>query len=354
MSSSEVLEQIRLSRPSAPTELRQRVRTLAATEQQPSRLAQLGRLRPRRLALVAGPAFAVLAVATAGAIGLARSGSENGAQAVAREATRTQPLQAHGQAATPQTDSAAPSGGAESSAKLAPAPPPSAGRLQRYEASLRLRVESADDLSDATQKALRLTQQLGGFVVSLQTNVPEQGTSGASLVVRVPRERVQQAIVGLSQLGTILSQQVSVEDLQQQVDEITDRIAELTADIARIQQQLRKPNLPLETRSRLSARLASDRRELRELRTSRAQTTREGELATVSLALTTEERSEVAPTPNRFDRGLDRAGDVLAWEAAALLLLLVAVGPVAVLALLLWLGARVVRRRADDRLLERA
>jgi hypothetical protein len=356
MSSSEVLEQIRLSRPSAPTELRQRVRSLAATEQ-PSRPAPFARLRLRRLAVVAAPAFAVLAVGTAGVIGLARSGSTpSDTSAAGGDATR---LQYSGTATTGTAEDAGPLNATAPSAKTTlqaspGAPAPSPGRIQRYEASLRLRVKNADDLSDATQRALRLTQQLGGFVVSLQTSVPEQGTSGADLVVRVPRDRVQQAIVGFSQLGTILSQQVRVEDLQQQVDAMSDRIAALTGEIARIQQQLRNPNLPLETRSRLSARLAADRRELRELRASRAQTTREGELATVSLGLTTAERSEVTPAPGRFDRGLDRAGEVLAWEAAAVLLLLVAVGPVALVALLLWLAARLVRRRADERLLERA
>jgi hypothetical protein len=135
---------------------------------------------------------------------------------------------------------------------------------------------------------------------------------------------------------------------------MTDRIATLTAEIARIQQQLRNPNLPLETRSRLSARLAADRRELRELRAARAQTTREGELATVSLSLTTEESGTAAPAPGRIDRALDKAAEVLAWEAAALLLFLVAVGPFVLLGALIWLALRVAHRRADDRLLERA
>jgi len=349
MSSSELLEQIRLSRPTAPADLRQRVRRLEV-EDRPSRLAPLTslRVRPRRL-LVVVPAAALVAIAAAGAIGIARSGHDDTLTAAGRRATLTQPF---AQESSPQADSATtPS---RAAGKAVPVPAPNLGRLQRYEASLRLRVDNADDLSDATQRALRLTQQLGGFVVSLQTNVPERGTSGADLVVRVPRERVQQAIVGFSQLGTILSQQVTVEDLQLQVDAMTDRIAVLTAEIGRIERQLKNPNLPLETRARLSARLAADRRERRELLAGRQQTTREGELATVSLALTTEERSEVAPAPSRIDRALDRAGEVLAWEAAAVLLVLVAVGPLVVLGVLFWLAARLARRRADERLLERA
>jgi Domain of unknown function (DUF4349) len=234
-------------------------------------------------------------------------------------------------------------------------PTPTPGRLERYHASLRLRVENTDALSDATQRAVRLTRELGGYVVTLQSSVPEQGTGGAEIVVRVPRLRVQQAIAGFMELGTILAQNVQVEDLQRQVDEQTERIAVLTAEIARIERQLRNPDLPLETRSRLSARLAADRRELRELRDVRAQTTREGQLATVTLALTTEEQAGAPPAgKSRLDRAVEQAGEVLSWEAAAVLLALVAVGPVLVLAVLAWLGLRLVRRRADERLLERA
>ena len=101
-------------------------------------------------------------------------------------------------------------------------------------------------------------------------------------------------------------------------------------------------------------RLAQAQRELADLRTARDQTTREGQLATVSLSLTTEEAAAATPADGRFDRAVDRALDVLEWEAAAVLLVLVAVGPLVVLGLLVWLGVRLSRRRTEERLLERA
>jgi Domain of unknown function (DUF4349) len=345
MSSFDVLEQIRAARPEAPPALRERVRAIAASEQ-PVRPSPFARLSTRRLALVAAPTFALVLVATAGLIGLARSGGEPARETalpatVLREAAP--PTAADAQKALP---------GALGAQQAVPAPNP--GRLERYEATLRVRVDDADELADATQRAIDRAKALGGFVVSLNSVVPEAGKGSAELVVRVPRERVQQAIGDFAQLGTVVAQEVHIEDLQQQVDAMTDRIAVLTAEIARIERQLKNPNLALETRSRLSARLAADRRELRELRANRAATTREGELATVSLSLTTEARAEAVPAPGRIDRALDRAGEVLAWEAAAVLLVLVAVGPLLVLAILAWLGLRIARRRSDERLLERA
>ena len=45
----------------------------------------------------------------------------------------------------------------------------------------------------------------------------------------------------------------------------------------------------------------------------------------------------VPPVPSRLDRALDQAGEILAWEASAVLYALVVLGPLALLALAAWL-----------------
>ena len=78
-------------------------------------------------------------------------------------------------------------------------------------------------LSDASAEAIRVTRELGGFVVS--SNVATDGRSGrADLVLRVPQRRVQDAIAQLSELGTITGQQVSVQDRQADLDRLAKRI----------------------------------------------------------------------------------------------------------------------------------
>src|ERR687891_1455482 len=75
-SSPDLIQELRASRPAAPPDLRARVREIAAQEAAavPSPFARLRRRLPeRRLALVALPAAATLALATAGVVGLARS-----------------------------------------------------------------------------------------------------------------------------------------------------------------------------------------------------------------------------------------------------------------------------------------
>ena len=77
MSPSEALQrELRAARPSAPAELRERVRLVVAEEPEPARRPSfVQRLSPRRFLLVAAPAMLVVAVAAAGVIGLTRPGS---------------------------------------------------------------------------------------------------------------------------------------------------------------------------------------------------------------------------------------------------------------------------------------
>jgi hypothetical protein len=87
------------------------------------------------------------------------------------------------------------------------------------------------------------------------------------------------------------------------------------------------------------------------VRANRAQVNTEARNATIQLTLQTEQSSLVPPVPSRWDRALDRAGEILAVEATAVLYALVIAGPLAVLAGLAWLGHRGLRRRQDEQLL---
>ncbi len=231
--------------------------------------------------------------------------------------------------------------------------PPTAGRLQRYDAELRLRVDDLAALSAATQKAMRIARSLGGYVASAQYDAPETGPGSAMLVLRVPAARVQSAIVQLSGLGTILGQRIGIEDLQGQADTLADRIAALQGEIASLRRQLETPDLTDDARAQLELQLAQARRELAEMRAALEQTRTEGTLATVSVSLTTEQTARLQEQ-GRLERALDRALDALAWEASAALIFLSVAGPLLLLAGGAWKLAAVRRRRAEERLLNRS
>src|SRR5688500_11507502 len=148
--SEPLLKELRAAKPAAPPELRERVRAIAAAE--PARPPFLARLRSRfgwpvqrnRL-LVVVPAALVVAAAVAGVIGLSREdvGGADERAASGDAAVTTQLFDAN-------RDREA----TEESLKTFGAPvagssivPPASGRLQRYEAELRLRVDDVEALS---------------------------------------------------------------------------------------------------------------------------------------------------------------------------------------------------------------
>jgi len=230
--------------------------------------------------------------------------------------------------------------------------PPSGERLQNYSASMRLRLNDVDGLSDATVKALRIARGLGGYVVSVQYGSSTREHGDAYMTLRVPVEHVQRAIVRFSSLGTILQQDVSIQDVQPRVDRLERRIVEFRSQIAAIDAQLGRPGLTEADRARLQFRRQRLARQLRSAVRARQGTIRHAQFATVSVVLTTEKAEKKAAAPSRFERTIDDAGGILLAEAAWTLLILAVVLPfVLLLALAVW-GVRAARRFGDRRLLE--
>ena len=346
--SPELIRKLRASRPAAPTSLRTRVRELAAEERQPRAwwmgLSGAGlRLPVRRAAFVVVPAAAALALVSAGALGLARS--DGSTEAFQRDTTselatndgrELQPLNVPG---TPVWG-AAPSDTAIGAA---------ADRNQVISATLTVEVPDSNGVSDAAHDALTITDALGGYVVSSSVTTGDEGS--AALTVRVPVDRVQEAIVQLSGLGRIVSQQVTIDDVQEELDALQRREKSVRAQIARISARLESESLDNETRAVLEARRRALRTELRQLRGGIAATQAEARMATIQMAVVTPGQLGVVAPPSRLDRTLDEALNVLLWEGVVALAIAIVAAPFALLAIAAWLGHRLYRRREDERLL---
>jgi hypothetical protein len=352
--SPDLIRELRESRPTAPSELRTRVREIAREDS--ARVPVWSRLRlpARRRALVALPAAAALALVSAGAIGLSRS---DGTPEASRDRAATEaPITANTESTQPTSKSQSES--SDGSARTALdksfgqaatlSVGPTAGRAQRVSATLAVEVKNSDGVSRAAQEALDLTRRLGGHVVSASVTTGEEGS--AALTVRVPVGRVQEAVVQLSALGRIVSQNVAIEDLQSTLNRLERRERSVQAQIAIIVARLESETLDAATRARLEARLANLRAEHRSLRRGLSRTNAEARMATVQLSVATPDAGAVAP-PSRLDRALDEALNVLVWEGVVLLAILIVAAPFAIVALVAWLGRRVYRRREEDRLL---
>jgi hypothetical protein len=220
--------------------------------------------------------------------------------------------------------------------KAAPVPAESAGRLQRYQATLRLRVNNVDALSNATRRAMRLARSLGGYVGEVQYSTHAGKRGGARVVLRVPVGSVQTALTTLTGLGTILQQQTGILDVTRRADRESRQIAKLKKQ--------------LETASPQEA--PAIRAHLRTLQAKHLRLLRSADLARIVLTLTTP--AQAAAAPSRLHRTLDDALGVLLRELQFLLYALVVAGPLLLLGGAGVATARAARRRSDRRLLERA
>jgi hypothetical protein len=343
MTVNQIVDELRATRPTAGDALRLQVLTLASTPAvTPPSLR--GRLRGRRRLLLALPAAAGLAVVSAVAIGVTRPGPAAREASAPPASVETQ--RSAGAAQAPGATLAGPT--ADSSAAQQKAPAPFAGRAQRYSASLTLSVEDTDALSEATQRALSIARDLGGYVVSVQYATGGQGA--ASLTLRVPSARAADAVTRLSDLGTIVAQNVQIDDLQESLDTLDGQLERVRAQIAALTAAIDRADTAAE-RARLLERRAQAQAQLRELRANRAATAEAARNATIQLDLRTEEGSGVAAPGSRLDRALDKALAILAWEAVVVLGIAVALAPLALVALAVWGARRARRRREEERLL---
>src|SRR5262245_23086603 len=270
MSRPDLLNDLRTARPTAPPELRERVRAIAASEARPRR-------RPNwKLGVVV--AFAAAVAITAAVLATRKDGGSTSSGAadatLQAEATRDSVGGLQKSTRTPPQSS--------------PLPAPSTARGQRYGAALELRVANADDVASASRRAQAIARSLGGYVQSADVNA--RGKSGyATLRLRVPRANVQDAVARLSQLGTIVAEDVNVEDLQAKVN-AGDRLVE------RLQARLRALRAQEQTPA-VKAQIATLTKRIQQLQRTRAATLRESHYATVDLTVTTRKAAASPPKP---------------------------------------------------------
>jgi hypothetical protein len=323
-------QELRASRPVAPAALRAQVRAL-----EPRGQRWTLRLPSRRLVLAVAGVAVLASFVVAGVTGLSRSSKERTTGAF----HPTLPQRgASTDGAVPAWKNATTS---ERALKAAPATPsdlaPATSRLQRYEATLRLRVKDVEALSRATGRAINLTRGLGGYVGSVQYATSGGKRGGATLVLRVPVANVQTALAELASLGTILQQRTGILDVTRRADRESQQIAKLERQL-----QMARPAEAAQIRHRLAT-----------LRAKHARLLKSARFARITLALTTPAKQSAA-APSRFDRTLDDAGGVLLRELEILLYALVVAGPLLLLGGVALLTGRGLRRRSDARLLERA
>jgi hypothetical protein len=328
MSQRDLAAELRAARITAPVEVRERVRAIAATDP----TAREPRFTWRRALVVALP----VAAAVAATIVFTRPAHHTSA------ATLTPPAVERGIAhgAARQKSFGAAGVGTTDSAGVPAASipvPPSRTRVQRYAATLALRVPTPDGVSTGVQRALRIATALGGHPTSVHATSKSR-SAHAELVLRIPRRNVQRAVTQLSQLGTITGEQVDVQDAQAGLD-ATSRL------ISRLQRELVK----LRAQTNVTQQIAVLTAQIARLQRAQASTIRTASFATVHLTLAT---PPLKAAVHHTHRGpFHWLGRALVWLGIGAVYALVLGIPLAVLAVALALVVRTVRRRREEALL---
>jgi hypothetical protein len=226
-------------------------------------------------------------------------------------------------------------------------------RLAELRAVLTLKVENSDELSRKTAQAMKIARSLSGYVVSAQVDAPSRGIANSYLVLKVPVAHSQEALIRISELGKILSQQVSLEDVKATVTAQGKTIEALKREITSLEQTLSQQTLTAQARSQLQVKLARDRAQLSSLQTQRTKDILRGRLATITLTLTTGDLPKLPTEPSRIHKAVDRAWDGLSSEISWAAMGLIVASPFLLLATLLALLFRSRRRREERRLLEK-
>jgi hypothetical protein len=328
----------------APDHVREHVRALGEPELPPRLWDRLVTFPWRRSLLVLAPVCALGLVSAALVHGLVNSGPKR--EAVATVHQGSSGTEVHGKSTWGQAP--APAAGALDSVLPAPSP----GRYQDYEAWMTLRVKDLQALTDRTNEAMQVVRAAGGYVASVQQSTAAGSPGQADLVLRVPIARVENVLVQLSNLGTVIDRHLSIRDLEQVVKQQRARILQLKLFIARAAEQLRG-TLPADVRLRLQLQLAQARSDLSQLTGANQATLRQASLSRVSLTLTTQKAVGAAKKSGsgRAERAARDAASFLAAAGGVLLFLLIVLSPVLVLAAAVIWGVRAYRRREERRLL---
>lgn len=339
---------LRTEAPAAPDELRARLRTRVEA---PAR-TRLRRSKWRRVALVAVPAaaaFAATSFLVSGTDAPRRDAAASAPGETVAGAAATEPLTTR----TPESknayvEEALSSSGGTGRTKFTSALPDTA-RARDVDMALELRLRDADELSAAATDAMRVSRELGGFVAGSRVDT-RGGEGSASITLRVPVRRLEDAVVRLSALGTITAQDVTIQDLQRGVDQRARRI-ELVARAVRAD-ELRLESGTLDPEERLEAelRLERNRALLRDLRLQRAALLRRAATAEIDLTLHTR-AAAAAPDAGGAAGAARDAFDLLGRVGTGLVFGAILAGPLLLALVLAWLAVRRRSRRRDDRLL---
>jgi hypothetical protein len=249
------------------------------------------------------------------------------------------------------------SGGSEDRALARSSPgvalPPSGrgfapGRSDRkIERTIALELEMpVDQMSRVAEQVTAVTNRHGGFVLSSSVSTGDD-SAGGDFDLRIPATRLRPALRDLAALADVRTQSQTGRDVTREHVTARDRLRAARAERRSLLRRLEVATTDEEAeaiRRRLDI-VAGEINGLRgQLRSLRLRT----DYAVVTVSLLPKDGSEGGGGGGSFDDAIGDAGDILVTVAGVIVRVLAVALPLGLIALLGWLGARVVRRRQRE------
>jgi hypothetical protein len=228
----------------------------------------------------------------------------------------------------------------------------SAGRAVLSNATLTITTRPGE-VERTTDRAIRITDTLGGYVQTSSTNL-RGSTASAELTLKLPSDKLDSGIAQLSKLGHVASRSQQAEDVTDQREALEAAVRDARADRDGLRTRLSKATTDKE-RSKLRAQLDRASRRVTARERDVARINQAVSYATVDLSIEGRRSSGAAPVPgDRWTPGdaVSDAGRVLEVIAGVLVIGLAILLPLAILAALGAYANRGLTRRRRERALE--
>jgi hypothetical protein len=173
---------------------------------------------------------------------------------------------------------------------------------------------SVDDVGAASDDAVAIADSLGGHLFSEQSDYG--GTAEATLTLKVPPAEFADALERLADLGVLLHQDVSTDDVTAELVDLESRITTAEASVERLRGFLDEAG-SIDQIATLERELVARETELETLTGSQRAIESQVELATITVQLF--EGASVASSVPSFLDGLSGGWDALQGVAAVVL-----------------------------------
>ena len=215
-----------------------------------------------------------------------------------------------------------------------------------HNAELHLEVEACDEARRAIDAALAAS---GGYLASANVSHFEGRVSRAVLVLRIPSANLGDALETFSQLGTVLHESLSTQDITDEFYDVQARLSNARKLESRLQELLATEADDLKDMLEVERELARVRETIERFEGKLRLWSKQVAFSTVTLQLSTRDLYASEPTTlgEQIGRTLHNSWSALVEMGRGLLLVVVALLPWAIpLALLGWLFVRFLRRLA--------